>query len=87
MADRRRWSEDETKTCLQLYNLLAFGQFDERNPDVIALAKRIDRTPASLAMKLCNFASLDSKITGTGTKGLQNASALDRQVWAASQER
>lgn len=33
-------------------------------------------------MKLCNFASLDPKITGTGRKGLSGASRLDRATYA-----
>lgn len=40
------------------------------------------RTPSSIAMKLSNFASLDPKITSTGRKGLQGASAQDRSVFA-----
>ena len=33
-------------------------------------------------MKLNNFASLDPAITGTGRKGLDGASNLDREIWA-----
>ena len=32
-------------------------------------------------MKLTNFASLDPAITSTGRKGLDGASALDREIW------
>lgn len=32
-------------------------------------------------MKLVNFASLDPAITGTGRKGLEGASNLDREIW------
>lgn len=45
------------------------------------IAKLINRTPSALAMKLVNFASLDPAITGTGRKGLGNASAADREIW------
>jgi hypothetical protein len=86
MAKGRRWTEDETRQTLQLYHRAPFGQFTQNNREVIALARSIDRSPSSVAMKLCNFASLDPKITRSGRKGLQNASALDRQVWAASQK-
>jgi hypothetical protein len=51
------------------------------NPEVVYLAKLIDRTPSSVAMKLVNFASLDPAITGTGRSGLGNASAADRAIW------
>jgi putative restriction endonuclease len=81
MAKGRRWTEDETRQALALYGRLEFGQFDQNNPEVIALAKVIDRTPSSIAMKLGNFASLDPKITSSGRKGLDGASKLDRKTW------
>src|SRR4030067_352585 len=52
-----------------------------RTPEVIRLAMLIGRTPGAVAMKLNNFASLDPAITGTGRKGLEGASNLDREVW------
>ena len=39
------------------------------------------RTPSSVAMKLCNFASLDPQIIASGRRGLVGASKLDRRVW------
>ena len=87
MAQGRRWTEDETKRVLGLYHRLSFGQFDQGNPDVIRMAKEIDRTPSSIAMKLGNFASLDPKITSTGRKGLDGASVLDRRIWTEAQSK
>jgi putative restriction endonuclease len=80
--ERRRWTEDETRAALQLYLHTPFGQFHDRNPGVVALAKKSNRSPASIAMKLGNFASLDPKIARSGRKGLCNASAQDRRIWA-----
>jgi predicted restriction endonuclease len=77
----RRWTEDETKLALYLYFQLPFGKLHSGNPEICDLARMIDRTPSSVAMKLGNFASLDPKITGTGRKGLSGASALDRAVF------
>ena len=77
-----RWTEAETKRALYLYFQLPFGQLHSGNPEIVALARAVDRTPSSIAMKLANFASLDPKITETGRKGLVGATALDRQVWA-----
>jgi len=82
MAAGRRWTEDETKSALDLYFRIPFGRIHSKNPEIIALAKAINRTPSSAAMKLANFASLDPKITRTGRKGLSEATALDRKVWA-----
>lgn len=82
MAGGRRWTEEETRQALDLYRHTPFGQIDESNPEVVALAKANGRTPASIAMKLANFASLDPEITKTGRTGLSGASVLDRKVWA-----
>ncbi len=78
----RRWTEEETRLSLFLYFQLTFGQLDKGNPEICALASRIGRTPSSVAMKLCNFASLDPKITDLGRKGLSGASKLDKAIWA-----
>lgn len=49
-----------------------------RNPEIIALAESLNRTPSSVALKLVNFASLDPSLDRAG---MSNASQLDRQVW------
>lgn len=48
--------------------------------EVIAIAEAIGRTPSAVAMKACNFASLDPN---TKQKGLGNVSQADRELWAA----
>lgn len=77
-----RWTKDQLKLAFQLYCQLPFGKLDMSTPEVIKLAMLIGRTPGAVAMKLSNFASLDPAITGSGRKGLEGASNLDREVWA-----
>lgn len=77
-----RWTKEQLKLAFHLYCQLPFGKLDMRTPEVIRLATLIGRTPGAVAMKLSNFASLDPAITGTGRKGLDGASNLDREVWA-----
>ncbi len=81
MAGQRRWTFEEVVLAVGLYCELPFGQFHRRNPEVLAMAQRLDRTPSSVAMKLCNLASLDPGHQRRGVSGLTNASALDREVW------
>jgi putative restriction endonuclease len=76
-----RWTKEQLKLAFHLYCQLPFGKLDMRKPEVIRLAKLIGRTPGAVAMKLSNFASLDPAITGTGRKGLEGASNLDREIW------
>ena len=45
------------------------------------LAMRLGRSSNSVAMKLCNFASLDPALMLRGIKGLDGASKLDREMW------
>lgn len=81
-APGKQWSEEETKLALYLYFQLPFGQLHKGNKEIQSLADMLGRTHSSVAMKLVNFASLDSKITDTGRKGLSGASKLDRAIWS-----
>jgi hypothetical protein len=82
MAAGRRWTRDELLVALNLYHKLTFGQLHARQPAIVALADKLDRGSNSVAMKLCNFASLDPALKLRGIKGLEGASALDRTVWS-----
>jgi hypothetical protein len=81
MATGRRWTREELLIALNLYHKLRFGQLHARQPVILALAKRLGRGANSVAMKLCNFASLDPALKLRGIKGLAGASSLDRDVW------
>ncbi|MCF8020947.1 MAG: HNH endonuclease [Vallitaleaceae bacterium] len=77
------WSESELILAIRLYCQLQFGQLHDKNPFIIKLADVLGRTSGSVAMKLCNLASLDPEIVNSGRAGLKNASNLDREVWNA----
>ncbi len=77
-AIRKLWDRDEQLLALRLYNYLPFGQLHQTNPDVVKLAKAIGRTPSAVAMKACNFASLDPALK---RKGLGNISRADALLW------
>lgn len=86
MATGKRWTRDELLLALNLYHKLTFGQMHGRQPAIVALALKMGRGANSLAMKLCNFASLDPALKMRGIKGLSGASAQDRAVWAEFHE-
>ncbi len=75
------WTKDELFLALNLYHKLNFGQLHARQPTIIALADKMERSANSLAMKLTNLASLDPSLKLRGIKGLPKSSALDRKVW------
>ena len=81
-SSAKRWDEDETILALHLYFQLPFGKLHSGNPEIQQLAKALGRSSNSVAMKLCNFASLDPKVTESGRKGLSGASKLDRAIYA-----
>lgn len=74
------WQEDELLLTLHLYCRTPFGKLHQTNPEIIKLAQIIDRTPSAVAMKACNFASLDPALA---QKGLAGASKADRALWDA----
>lgn len=81
---RRSWTENEIVSALALYYQIPFGAIDENNPAIIELARVLDRTPGSIALKLANLASLDPTIIASGRRGMANASQLDRKVFEES---
>ncbi len=66
---------------LHLYWRIPFGQQHARNPQVIALASALGRTPGSVAMKLNNFSALDPAEAARNIRGLSGTSRLDEAVW------
>lgn len=75
------WTREHMLIALNVYDKLPFGKFDKGNRLIIDLAKRMGRTPSSLAMKLSNFASLDPFHQARGVRGLPKATKGDRAMW------
>lgn len=66
---------------MNLYHKMTFGLLHSKQPAIMQLAKKLGRSSNSVAMKLCNFASLDPALMLRGIKGLDGASKLDREIW------
>jgi len=77
----KRWTRSELLAVLTLYCQIPFGQMHTRNQHVQQLALQLDRTASAIALKLVNFASLDSAHRDRGVAGMSNVSRLDREVW------
>ncbi|MCF8256422.1 MAG: HNH endonuclease [Flavobacteriales bacterium] len=80
-AGQKLWTREELILAINLYSKLPFGKFHKSNPEVIALANLIGRTPSSVGLKLGNLASFDPMLQARGVKGATNASKLDRIIW------
>jgi putative restriction endonuclease len=76
-----KWTREHSLIALNLYCKLPFGRLHRSNPIIIETADKMGRTASSLAMKLCNFASLDPVLKARGVKGLPGVSRHDREIW------
>lgn len=79
--ERRLWTREELILALNLYLKLPFGKLHHGNPEIIHLAKILDRTSNSIAMRLSNFASVDPFHQGRGIKGLMGGIKQVQPIW------
>jgi hypothetical protein len=77
---RQPWTREQLLLALRLYCQTPFGKLHQRNPEIMLLASKLGRTPSAVAMKACNFASLDPRLSQR-VKGLGNVSTADRHLW------
>lgn len=86
MPKRLGWSQGELLVAFRLYCRTPFGKLHQRNPEIIELARLLGRTPSAVAMKACNFASLDPIQKSRKIAALGNVSRADRELWALFEE-
>jgi len=75
------WTRDELILAFDLYCRIPFRMARADNPEVVEVAKRLGRSPASVAKKLGNFGSFDPALRAQQITGLVHAGKLDREVW------
>jgi putative restriction endonuclease len=77
-----KWTREHFLIALNIYCKLPFGKLHRGNPIIVETAAKLGRSPNSLAMKLCNFASLDPVQRARGIRGLPGATKRDRAMWS-----
>lgn len=77
----QNWTDDELLIAMNVYCRLPFGKLNHRNQLIVEVAGKMNRTPSSLSMKLCNLASFDPALQARGINGLRAASRADRRMW------
>src|SRR5271156_749573 len=75
------WTREQRLIALNLYCKLPFGKLHKGNPIIKEVAMKMGRTPSSLALKLCNFASLDPVLHARGISGMKGAAREDKSLW------
>jgi putative restriction endonuclease len=81
MTERRLWTREELILALNLYLKLPFGKLHSGTPEIIHLAKIIERTSGSVAMRLNNFASVDPYHQQRGIGGLPGGRKQVEPIW------
>lgn len=79
--ERRLWTREELILAFNLYLKLPFGKVHHTNPEIIHLAKLIDRVPNAVSMRLSNFASVDPFHQQRGVKGLIGGIKQVEPIW------
>ena len=79
-------AHEQLLVAFRLYCRIPFGKLHRGNPEIIELARLMGRTPSSVGMKACNFASLDPVQRARKIAGLGNVSRDDRLLWDAFQK-
>ncbi len=80
-----KWTREHRLIALNLYCKLPFGKLHKGNPIIKEVAAKMGRTASSLAIKLCNFASLDPVLQARVIVGMTGAANDDRVLWAEFQ--
>jgi putative restriction endonuclease len=80
-----KWTREHRLIALNLYCKLPFGKLHKGNPIIKDVAAKMGRTASSLAIKLCNFASLDTVLQARGIVGMTGAANDDRILWTEFQ--
>lgn len=80
-----KWTRAHRLIALNLYCKLPFGKLHKGNPIIKEVAAKMGRTASSLAIKLCNFASLDPVLQARGIVGMTGAANDDRILWSQFQ--
>ena len=83
---RTNWTREELIVAFNLYCKTPFGRIHIRNPEIIALAKTLGRTPSAVSWKLANFASLDPSLKKRNIAGATHGGKLEKEVWAEFNE-
>jgi putative restriction endonuclease len=76
-----KWTREELIIAFNLYCKIPFGKIHQKTPEIISLAKILDRTPGAVSWKLANIASLDPSLKKRNIEGASHGSKKDVEVW------
>ena len=78
---RRNWTREETILAMDLYTRMPFSKIGKKNPEIVKLARIINRTPDAVAYKMSNIAHYDPELQARNISGLSHTSKLDKIIY------
>ena len=82
MGKGKPWTREDVIIADALYCVIPFSKVNNSNQTIKDAAAIMERSPASLKMRICNLAALDPDFLATGRAGLASVANLDREVYA-----
>lgn len=82
MGKGKPWTREDVIIAYALYCVIPFSKVNNSNQTIKDAAAIMDRSPASLKMRICNLAALDPDFLATGRAGLSGVAKLDQEVFA-----
>lgn len=82
MGKGKPWTREDVIIAYALYCVIPFSKVNNSNQTIKDAAAIMERSPASLKMRICNLAALDPDFLATGRTGLASVANLDREVYA-----
>jgi hypothetical protein len=76
-----KWTKEHTAQVLELYLKERPRAQDKKEQQVRDMAAKLERSPASIGMKIANFIFLDPLAEERNRKGMSQVSELDKEVW------
>ena len=77
----QKWSFEETVVAFWVYCRIPFAKSSSTHPEIVRVAKLIDRTPSALNMKIGNIGRLDPSLKSKGISGLTHGAKAEEDVW------
>lgn len=78
---KSNWSYNELLLALKLYYEVPFSKINYKHPEIIKIAKLLNRTPSAVALKLVNFARLDPAHHSRKISGMKHGAKADIEIW------
>lgn len=76
-----KWNRNETILAYELYCRTPFSKISSTNPDIIALAELLGRTPGSVGLKMHNLAHFDPELQKRNVTAMAHGSKLDAEIF------